>query len=40
MIETTQSVFAADGSVAGDLLEVEQLARRSRRVNPSHNRRP
>jgi nucleoside-diphosphate-sugar epimerase len=24
----------ADGSVAGDLLEIEQLARRSRRVNP------
>ncbi len=24
----------ADGSVAGDLLEVEELARRSRRVNP------
>ncbi|HEX3955742.1 MAG TPA: NAD-dependent epimerase/dehydratase family protein [Trebonia sp.] len=25
----------ADGSVAGDMLEVEQLARRSRRVNPA-----
>jgi nucleoside-diphosphate-sugar epimerase len=25
----------ADGSLAGDLLEVEELARRSRRVNPS-----
>ena len=24
----------ADGSVAGDLLEIEELARRSRRVNP------
>ena len=24
----------ADGSVAGDLLEVEEIARRSRRVNP------
>ena len=24
----------ADGSVAGDLIEIEELARRSRRVNP------
>ena len=24
----------ADGSVAGDLVEIEELARRSRRVNP------
>jgi nucleoside-diphosphate-sugar epimerase len=33
--EDAPLLAAADGSVAGDLLEVEQLARRSRRVNPS-----
>jgi nucleoside-diphosphate-sugar epimerase len=33
--EDAPLLAAADGSLAGDLLEVEQLARRSRRVNPS-----
>ncbi len=33
--EDAPLLAAADGSVAGDMLEVEQLARRSRRVNPA-----
>jgi nucleoside-diphosphate-sugar epimerase len=33
--EDAPLLAGADGSLAGDLLEVEQLARRSRRVNPS-----
>ncbi len=33
--EDAPLLAAADGSMAGDLLEIEQLARRSRRVNPS-----
>jgi nucleoside-diphosphate-sugar epimerase len=33
--EDAPLLAAADGSVAGDMLELEQLARRSRRVNPA-----
>ena len=33
--EDAPLLAAADGSVAGDMLEIEQLARRSRRVNPA-----
>jgi nucleoside-diphosphate-sugar epimerase len=33
--EDAPLLAGADGSVAGDMLEVEQLARRSRRVNPA-----
>jgi nucleoside-diphosphate-sugar epimerase len=33
--EDAPLLAAADGSLAGDLLEVEHLARRSRRVNPA-----
>jgi nucleoside-diphosphate-sugar epimerase len=33
--EDAPLLATADGSLAGDLLELEQLARRSRRVNPS-----
>ncbi|HEX4832675.1 MAG TPA: NAD-dependent epimerase/dehydratase family protein [Trebonia sp.] len=33
--EDAPLLAAADGSLAGDLLEIEQLARRSRRVNPA-----
>ncbi|HTU73485.1 MAG TPA: NAD-dependent epimerase/dehydratase family protein [Trebonia sp.] len=33
--EDAPLLATADGSLAGDLLEIEQLARRSRRVNPA-----